>query len=122
MEIVKNGGLSGPWNVQFSPMIDVSACAKGPLKWISQNVSADNNGNYSDIWAPNEPNTLQVDGRVTAEVFAASLKCANSGPALGTITANKTGNGYQGVYDFLNFRGNVSIARANFNSHDNPGR
>src|SRR5207245_2876821 len=71
------------WNVTFNPMIDVTVCSSGsnPINWCCQNVAADYNGNFHDVWAPGEPNTMRVDGTVTPSSFAAALTCYSGSPA-----------------------------------------
>ena len=112
------GGGGGPtpptvYNIAFLPAppgMDVSACAGRSLQWSSQAASAGADGVIDTTWAPNEPNTMRVTGRVTAAGFEATLACV-SGGAPGSISAAASGAGYRGSWNFRGQSGTVDITR-----------
>lgn len=107
------GGATSLLHVSFEPSppgIDVSPCAGTRLTWSSQSVSPRPDGSFDDTWAPNEPNTMRVTGRVTATTFEATLTCVSGGPS-GSITATGSADLYRGSFDFRGSRGSVRVER-----------
>jgi hypothetical protein len=116
------GGTSGTapgagghplFDVSFLPSppgIDVSPCAGRTLTWCCQVLDADASGNVDLTWAPSEPNTLRVTGRVTDTSVTATLSCTN-GAASGSLNATGSGGTYQGSFSLGASRGSVAITR-----------
>jgi hypothetical protein len=92
---------TGPsiYSVVFAPLLDVSACAGRQLTWSSQVISVDAAGSFDSIWAPNEPNTARITGRLDASSFSANLSCF-SGSNATTLQASGSGGSYAGSFTF----------------------
>jgi hypothetical protein len=58
------------------------------------------NGSFHDVWEPPTPNTVKVDGTMTASTISASLQCASTGIGTGTLSATWTGSQYDGTATF----------------------
>jgi hypothetical protein len=101
------------YGVSFAPPpgFDVSVCAGRPLSWSSQGVGvAGGTGPFDTTWSPSEPNTLHVNGTVTATTFNATINCT-SGAATGTLSATGSGGTYQGSYTLGSQRGPITVTR-----------
>lgn len=108
-----SGNNNSLWSVLFLPSppgIDVSSCAGRPVTWCCQNVSADANGNFDQTWAPNEPNTARINGRVTSTSFQATIACTN-GATSGSISATGSGSSFSGSFSFGSSNGQVTVTR-----------
>jgi hypothetical protein len=107
------GGTRTSFDVAFLPSppgIDVSPCAGRMVTWCCQVLDADASGNFDFTWAPSEPNTLRVTGRVTDTAVTATLSCTN-GAASGSLTATGSGGTYQGSFSLGTSHGNVTVSR-----------
>jgi hypothetical protein len=101
------------YSVSFGPPpgMDVSVCAGHPLTWSGQAVSVSGGtGPFDTTWAPNEPNTLHVNGTVTDTAFNANINCT-SGAATGTLSATGSGGTYQGSFALGGKRGPITVTR-----------
>ena len=108
--------FSGIWHVTFQPMIDVSVCVGTTRRWSDQNLAVESNGNFDNVWNPQEPNTLRIFGQLTRGDFHATLECATPNPngtPRGEMHGPRGASRYEGVYTFYNSSppGNVYISR-----------
>ncbi len=92
-------------DVNFSPApgIDVSACAGLPpasRTFSSQVLVPDAAGDFHEVWSPVTPDTLDVDGHITATQLTATLKCHGSGTPSVNVTANWSGSQYEAAFKF----------------------
>jgi hypothetical protein len=93
--------------------IDVSACVGRPLGWCCQNVnSIQSDGSFNVTWAPTDPNTLRVVGRVDATRFDATLSCVSGAGPTGAINATGNGTSFSGTFSFGSSQGPVTITRS----------
>jgi hypothetical protein len=97
------------YDVTFNPNIDVSTCRPG-LSWCCQVLHPDANGNFDETWAPNQPNTARLAGRVTDTTFTATITCTSGGPS-GSLSASGSGGSYQGSFSFGTSRGSLAVSR-----------
>lgn len=110
------GNLSSPsprvFGVTFAqPGIDVSVCAGRALGWCCQNVNAQADGTFNEVWSPGDPNTMRVIGRVDQSRFDASLTCASGVGPTGSISTTGNGTSFNGTFSFGASQGSISVAR-----------
>jgi hypothetical protein len=91
------------WSLGFVPWpgLNVAPCWAPGLtdqpRFCAEVVHVDGIGAFHDVWEPPHPNTLQVDGMMTATTFTATLMCASTGIGSGTMSATWTGSQYDGT-------------------------
>jgi hypothetical protein len=121
-QILQSGGHGGSgggpsaahWNIHFTPMIAVSACATAqypaPIDYSSQAFTPDSTtGAFQEIWSVSTP-VLEVSGLLTPTQVTQTLRCTT--PSLttaGEISATWTGTRYEGTFSFGGSTGQVSI-------------
>jgi hypothetical protein len=94
------------WSVGFVPWpgLNVHACwppTRTDVGIICAEVLHPNaDGSLHEVWEPPTPNTVQVDGTLTATAVSASLRCASTGTGSGTLSAVWTGSQYDGTATF----------------------
>jgi hypothetical protein len=86
------------WQVLFWPDLDVGVCG-GPT-WCCQTVTADEDGQFEEVWAPDNPDTLHVEGSVGEDGFEATLECVEREGPTGQISADRADLHYQGEFEF----------------------
>ncbi len=98
------------YDVNFSPNIDVSACAGRSLTWCCHNVAVDANGDFNETWSFNEPNTVRISGRLDATRFGATFACVSGGPST-QLNATGSGGTYRGNFSFAGSSGSLTVTR-----------
>jgi hypothetical protein len=99
------------YQVMFgTPGIDVSVCAGQHMTWCCQVLTADADGSFNETWAPSQPNTARITGRVTETTFTATFTCASGNPS-GSLAATGSGGTYQGSFEFAGSRGPLTVTR-----------
>lgn len=106
-----NGPARTSYRVAFSPGIDVSVCGGPSLGWLSQGLLVDAQGNFNEVWSPDQPNTLRVTGQLTATTLNATLSCARTGTPTGSMSATGSGGSYSGTFDFAGSRGTIQVTK-----------
>jgi hypothetical protein len=103
---VQGGGSSQtPWQVLFSPNLNVSSCAStGSASFCAQVVNVDSTGAFHSNWQ----GLLQVDGTLLPSSVSATLRCV-SGASTGTMSATSSGSSYTGTATFGGSTVNVQI-------------
>ena len=96
------------WDAIFSPPIALSACGSSTT-WSSQAIDPDAAGKFGEIWAPQDPNLLNVVGELTNSAFTATLQCVGKPNTNGSMSGTWNTNHYAGTFAFEGGSGGVML-------------